>query len=86
MIIAPTVHDNGTSAERLQFQRSGMIDALNNALAELRQMAPNPRDYPLGIFEQAQAQHQRRDAALRGLLAEVEAESTAIFAQTGISE
>lgn len=62
-IVAPIIHLNGTSKERL-------LEALNNAWVALsvtaydamKETAPNGRDYYLkpGTMEQAIAQHNRR--------------------------
>ena len=79
-LVLPIVHRNGTSREALIDQRCAAGARVREALAALAEMAPNGRDYypEPGRFELARAQHNRRAAALRWLLEELQAEAEAL--------
>lgn len=74
--IKPTIHTNGTSAEALEAQLENAGHALRAALDALGEAAPNGRDYyPQGpdAIRVAVAEHAARVAALRDVLADIEA-------------
>jgi hypothetical protein len=74
--VLPVIHLNGTSREALIQDRVKVGRAVNAALEALMQACPNGRDYyPVdGLMQRAMAQHERRVAVLRGLIAEIYAE------------
>lgn len=83
-LVMPIVHLNGTSAESLLEERGNAWNAINEAYAALRRMAPNARDYypgQPGLFEQAVAQHTRRLQALHDVMDELEMECDSIADQ-----
>lgn len=75
-IVMPIVHLNGTAAEDLISQRSEFLDGLHLAGRCLAKIAPNGRDYYLepGRMEKAVEQHERRMAALKEMIEEIEGE------------
>lgn len=81
----PILNLNGTSAEMLLEQRHKLAQALELARSDLREAAPNGRDWQTvrdpATFKAAQAEHARRDDALRLLIDVVRAEIEAIDAQ-----
>ena len=79
-MILPIVHMNGTSRSTLIQLRCDAAAPLRDALKALSEMAPNGRDYyPVpGHLTKAQAQHDRRVAALRTVYDEIEAEAEAL--------
>jgi hypothetical protein len=44
-MLAPTIHVNGTSADRLISAVCDAGSAIDDAMAKLREVAPNARDY-----------------------------------------
>ncbi|HSW45457.1 MAG TPA: hypothetical protein VLM89_07795, partial [Phycisphaerae bacterium] len=82
-LILPVVHMNGTSKKELLEQREAVYRALRNVEKALCQMAPNGRDYYVvpGSILQAQAQHERRLAAIAGLMDEMTKEADGIYKQ-----
>lgn len=83
-VIAPIIHLNGTSAERLKDALSNAYDKLYEASEALRECGPNGRDYYLkpGLMEKAIEQHRGRQHAIRDVMAGIEAEMDAIDEQT----
>ena len=76
--VLPVVHLNGTSREALIAMRLRAGSAVAKALdAMAEEMAPNGRDYypAPGRLAAAEAQHRRRVAVLKDLLAEIQAEA-----------
>lgn len=83
-VIAPIIHLNGTSKERLLDALGEAYNAIKvTAYDALRETAPNGRDYYLqpGLLEKATAQHLRRLAVLDELAAEIERQMELIYAQ-----
>lgn len=82
-VVAPYLHINGTSAERLIEQLDAVYLSLQHAFETLNQAAPNPRDYyPVsGSWYGAERQHRRRLHALLELQDEIEAQMELIQAQ-----
>lgn len=82
-IVVPAVHLNGTSANELMELRKTAYAALDHALAALREMAPNGRDYYLerDKMQKAVAQHRRRADTLVGLMEELQDEMRSIQEQ-----
>ena len=80
-LVVPIVHNNGTSRDALIEQRCEFGRALIAANQALATMAPNGRDYyPVdGLFQQAMAQHHRRQLVLKALADEI-VEETEILA------
>ena len=75
-IAAPTVHMNGTSAERLIEDYQAAASVVETAFNALCAAAPNARDYYVEgpeAFGQAQREHEARAAALRKVFLELEA-------------
>ena len=69
----PTIHLNGSSAERLAEGYKKAYDAIGEAVAAVRETAPNGRDYPeIGTLEKAQAEHPSRLTHLSNVLEELE--------------
>ena len=83
-IIAPIIHLNGTSAFRLKEALEHVYTGLCNVREDLRECAPNGRDYYLkpGKLDLAIEQHRRRDDVLGKLMAEIELEMEAIDKQS----
>lgn len=83
-IVAPIIHLNGTSAERLKEALEETYLKLSEAVEALRQGCPNGRDYypQPGLMKQAEEQHYRRIKVLRDLQAELEKECELIDAQS----
>ena len=85
MMMAPTIHLNGTSAEALL---AGYMDAahvLRDALIAVARTAPNGRDYyPQGesAYTAAAREHTARLLAVTSVLKEIERLSTAVLDQT----
>lgn len=80
-MIVPTIHLNGTSADRLIEDLCTASNALNDAYGWIQQTAPNGRDwYPQGpaAFEQAQAEHFARLQRIDDVKAEIDALTLAI--------
>jgi hypothetical protein len=80
-LVTPIVHLNGTSKAELLRLREEFYAALDAAVAALREMAPNGRDYypgEAGLMERAVEQHRRRCASLTDLMREMEEECRAI--------
>jgi len=78
----PTIHLNGTSAERLLDGLTEVVLKLDEAYEALRQTAPNGRDYyPQGpaAMEAATAEHMDRLRRLDALKAEVEQLADGIY-------
>lgn len=75
-IIAPIIHLNGTSKERLLHYRDAAYIALENAAQALLECGPNGRDYypKPGLMAKAEDQHRRRLQSIRNLQAEIERE------------
>ena len=79
--IAPIVHLNGTSADRLAENLLRVYSTLQDAYQHLKQAAPNGRDYYVGapgLFEAAVDQHRRRQQTLDSLINEIADEINAI--------
>jgi hypothetical protein len=73
--MVPTIHLNGTSRRDIEDQLIDAGHALRAALEALQQAAPNARDYyPQGpeAFPVAQAQHEARWLAVKGVFSEIE--------------
>lgn len=83
-VIAPIIHLNGTSADRLKEALSEAYLRLGDATEALRQCCPNGRDYypEPGRMKLAEEQHYRRIKVLRDLQAELERECELIDAQS----
>lgn len=80
----PTIHLNGTSAERLLDDINNAYSALTEALRAVAHTAPNGRDYyvqPAGSFEQAQNEHYSRIARLVAVQTELQQIAEGIDAQ-----
>ena len=78
-----TVNNNGTSAQELVDQRLAVMSAIADAIAALRDMTPNGRDYP-GRPEACKADreiHYARIAALSALKNEIMGEALIIQRQ-----
>lgn len=75
-LIVPVVHLNGTGKQDLIDMRERVDETLRLALAALKQMAPNGRDYyPVpGLMDRAVEQHFRRMRVLTDLQDELEEE------------
>lgn len=82
-VIAPIIHLNGTSPDRLKEALSETYLRLSESVEAMRQCCPNGRDYyPLpGLMRLAEEQHYRRIKVLRDLQAELEKECELIDAQ-----
>ena len=82
-IIIPNVHLNGTSANRLIALRCDARDVLETAYRQIREMAPNGRDYYVepGSMEKAESQHMRRLQVIDDLVKELEYEVEQIEAK-----
>lgn len=82
-VVAPIIHLNGTSAERLVEALSNTYSALFDAYDKLRQCAPNGRDYyqEPGRMQLAEAQHTRRQHLIWNLMDELEREMELIQEQ-----
>lgn len=79
-MIQPTININGTSREEHIELRRKALDAINAALAALRPLAPNGRDYP-GDWDRCEADrkvHFERLVALNVLADEIMREAIAI--------
>jgi hypothetical protein len=75
-MMKPTVHLNGTGAERLLEQYTEAGRAVQEAIDALAGAAPNARDYYVqgpDAFACAAREHAARATALRGVLADLEA-------------
>lgn len=71
----PTIHLNGTSADRLLDDINNAYAKIGEAISALAQTAPNGRDYypqGNGALEQAQNEHHARISKLVAIKAEVE--------------
>ena len=71
----PTIHLNGTDAQRLLDALDAAGQALQQAQAALAQCTPNGRDYYVqaaGAFPKAIAEHEKRIDALRQIRHELE--------------
>lgn len=80
-MMVPTIHDNGTSRERLITQLTAVAGHLDAAFMVLLQAAPNARDYyPQGprAMEQASNEHGERIKAVLRLRDEIEVLTLAI--------
>jgi hypothetical protein len=78
-----TVNNNGTGAQELVDQRLAVMSAIAGAIAALRDMTPNGRDYP-GRPEACKADreiHYARIAALSALNNEIMGEALIIQRQ-----
>lgn len=74
-MIKPTLHLNGTSGERLLTDLIEAADAVRNAIARVRDAAPNARDYyPQGpqAIVVAQKQHFAHVEKLNSVLRDLE--------------
>lgn len=83
-LAVPTIHLNGTSAERLTEDLANAYSKITEALEALAQTAPNGRDYYVkeaGAFEQAQNEHYARIARLVAVQTELEQIMEGIDAQ-----
>lgn len=85
-VIAPHIHDNGTSAETLSKGLMNVYEKLDEAYSTLKEAAPNGRDYynhPAGVkaMELATAQHQDRLRAISTLMDHIEKELQKISQQ-----
>lgn len=82
-VVAPIIHMNGSSKDRLIEALSNAYDKFSEAYDALRQCAPNGRDYYLedGRFDKARDQHIRRLGAVAGVMESLDAEMTAIQEQ-----
>lgn len=75
--VVPIVHLNGTSKDELLQLREKVYVALTDLLFDLKQMAPNRRDYYIGpdeLWERALEQHRRRMQTITDMMKEIEIE------------
>lgn len=74
--VAPCVHLNGTSKATLLENLEKVYQTLQLAYDDLKQAAPNGRDYYIGTvtLAQAQTQHSLRQFHLENLIASIETE------------
>jgi hypothetical protein len=82
-IAIPTIHLNGTSGDELQAQYSHAHDSLATALRQVREAAPNARDYYVqssDAWRQTYAEHEARVKALTTVLDELATINEAIYA------
>lgn len=73
-IARPTVHLNGTSRDELKRQYLDAYRAVDAAIDAVQRACPNGRDYyvqPVGAFQTAQGEHQRRLERLEGVKREL---------------
>lgn len=77
-MICPKYSINGTATVSLAENARRAADALRAAVAAVRELAPNGRDYVLGGFEDAQDEWQSLQDRLVGVLDEVKAYQLAI--------
>ncbi len=72
--VIPVVHLNGTSKEMLLRPVVAIVAGLNTVLNDLRDMAPNGRDYyPVpGLMDKARDQYLDWDKRVRALLEEMQ--------------
>lgn len=72
----PSIHLNGSSAERLLEEYLNAAEAIRNAQAALAKTAPNARDYypqGAGAFDKADDEHTARLQRMQDTLNEIEA-------------
>lgn len=77
----PTIHDNGTSKERLVAALCNVSEKLDEVFAALKQTAPNGRDYyPQGpeAMEKARQEHDDRCRRLDAFKKEIDDLTVAI--------
>jgi len=73
-IVLPTIHWNGTSAQRLYDQYSAALNAVRTAIDAVIENGPNARDYYVsGNWSQAETEHRNRVMRLRSVADELEA-------------
>lgn len=79
-MILPIIHMNGTSKQELIEQRKTALHAISEALAALRKMSPNGRDYyPVpGLLDLAEQVHSTRMYRIKEIHDEILAEAIAI--------
>lgn len=82
-VIFPCVHLSGSGMQTLLDNLACVRQALELAREQLKQAAPNGRDYYVGVhtLNAAVRQHIERIRAIDELQASLEAEMTAILAQ-----
>lgn len=85
-VIAPHIHDNGTSPETLSKRLTEVYEKLDEAYSTLKEAAPNGRDYynhPAGVkaMQLATAQHQDRLRVISTLMDHLEEELQKISQQ-----
>lgn len=74
MTTLPFINLNGSSPKRLAEHYSIAVLAVETAIARVREVAPNGRDYIDGhALRAARAEHERRLKTLDGVLSEMEA-------------
>jgi len=81
---APTVHENGQRKDGLLFDLNEVWDGLEKARDDLKQAAPNLRDYYMqreGAFEEATAHHMERMRMIDVLQADLKREMDCISEQ-----
>ena len=74
-MILPTIHSNGTSAERLGDAYERAYDAVQAAYEALRETAPNGRDYYVqddAALSRATAEHNARLERLHSVMLELD--------------
>lgn len=74
--VAPCVHLNGTSRDQLTENLEKVFQTLQLAYDDLKQAAPNGRDYYIGTvtLDQAIEQHRQRQTVLDNLIVSIATE------------